>query len=60
MPLVVKVFKSAEDENVFLEAHPAARVFSPNVLEPEHARTVRIVLYEERGLARWRNVMRLM
>lgn len=32
MPLVIKVFKAAEDENIFREAHLAARVFSPNVV----------------------------
>lgn len=32
MPLVIKVFKTAADENIFREAHLAARVSSPNVV----------------------------
>jgi serine/threonine-protein kinase len=32
MPLVVKVFRSEEEENIFREAHLAARVTSPNVV----------------------------
>ncbi|HEY0406430.1 MAG TPA: serine/threonine-protein kinase [Pyrinomonadaceae bacterium] len=32
MPLVVKVFRSEEEENIFREAHLAARVASPNVV----------------------------
>jgi O-acetyl-ADP-ribose deacetylase (regulator of RNase III) len=32
MPLVVKVFKSDDEENIFREAHLAARVASPNVV----------------------------
>ena len=32
MPLVIKVFKTAADENIFREAHLAARVTSPNVV----------------------------
>ncbi len=32
MPLVIKVFKAAMDENIFREAHLAARISSPNVV----------------------------
>ncbi|HEY0384431.1 MAG TPA: serine/threonine-protein kinase [Pyrinomonadaceae bacterium] len=32
MPLVIKVFNATEDENIFHEAHLAARVTSPNVV----------------------------
>lgn len=32
MPLVIKVFSTIEDENIFREAHLAARVSSPNVV----------------------------
>jgi O-acetyl-ADP-ribose deacetylase (regulator of RNase III) len=32
MPLVIKVFKTTADENIFREAHLAARVSSPNVV----------------------------
>ena len=32
MPLVIKIFKATVDENIFREAHLAARVVSPNVV----------------------------
>src|SRR6266850_849952 len=32
MPLVIKTFKATVDENIFREAHLAARVVSPNVV----------------------------
>lgn len=32
MPLVIKVFRAEEEENIFREAHLAARVSSPNVV----------------------------